>query len=111
MIWYTIVLMAMIVFMTRYLFLEPALPLRLNHTARRFLQYACPTVLTAIWGPLVLAPEQAFHLGYDNPYLVGAIVAGLMIWKTGKMLLTILTSMGVFLAYKLLFLNMFLANG
>ncbi|MEF1229880.1 AzlD domain-containing protein, partial [Vibrio fortis] len=53
MIWLTILLMTAIVFVSRYLFLEPAVPLRLNASARRLLRYSGPAVLTAIWGPIV----------------------------------------------------------
>ncbi|WP_146448254.1 AzlD domain-containing protein [Vibrio kanaloae] len=101
MIWLTILLMTAIVFFSRYLFLEPAIPLRLNQTARRLLRYSSPAVLTAIWGPIVFAPEQTFWPSLENPYLIGAVVTGLLIWKTGNVLLTIGVSMAVFLFYNL----------
>ncbi|MGI9874653.1 AzlD domain-containing protein [Vibrio chagasii] len=101
MIWLTILLMTAIVFFSRYLFLEPAIPLRLNQTARRLLRYSSPAVLTAIWGAIVFAPEQTFWPSFENPYLIGALVTGLLIWKTGNVLLTIGVSMAVFLFYNL----------
>ncbi|MEZ9565595.1 AzlD domain-containing protein [Vibrio artabrorum] len=101
MIWITILLMTAIVFFSRYFFLEPAIPLRLNQTTRRLLHYSSPAVLTAIWGPIVFSPQQTFWPSLENPYLIGAVVTGLLIWKTGNVLLTIGVSMGVFLLYNL----------
>ena len=101
MIWLTILLMTAIVFVSRYLFLEPAVPLRLNASARRLLRYSGPAVLTAIWGPIVFAPEKELWVSAENPYLIAALVTFLLIWKTGNVLVTILLSMGVFLLYNL----------
>lgn len=101
MIWLTILLMTTIVFVSRYLFLEPAVPLRLNSSARRLLRYSGPAVLTAIWGPIVFAPEKALWLSAENPYLIAGVVTFLLIWKTGNVLLTIGISMAVFLFYNL----------
>lgn len=45
--------MGLIVFLNRYLFLEPRLPVRLNRGAREFLGFAVPGMLTAICGPII----------------------------------------------------------
>lgn len=105
MIWLTILLMTAIVFVSRYLFLEPAVPLRLNASARRLLRYSGPAVLTAIWGPIVIAPEKELWVSAENPYLIAALVTFLLIWKTGNVLVTILLSMGVFLLYNLVLVD------
>lgn len=96
MIWLTIFLMTAIVFFSRYLFLEPAIPLRLNQTARRLLRYSSPAVLTAIWGPIVFAPEQTFWPSLENPYLIGAVVTGLLIWKQAMCYLRLASVWGCF---------------
>jgi branched-subunit amino acid transport protein len=105
MIWLTILLMTAIVFVSRYLFLEPAVPLRLNSSARRLLRYSGPAVLTAIWGPIVFAPEKSLWVSGENPYLIAALVTFLLMWKTGNVLVTILLSMGVFLLYNLVLVD------
>ncbi|WP_186728102.1 AzlD domain-containing protein, partial [Vibrio sp. T20] len=51
--------------------------------------------------PIVFAPEQTFWPSLENPYLIGALVTGVLIWKTGNVLLTIGVSMAVFLFYNL----------
>ncbi|NIY82318.1 AzlD domain-containing protein [Vibrio hepatarius] len=102
MILLSILAMTFLVFVSRYLFLEPKLPLRLNPQAQRLLSYSSPAVLTAIWAPIVFMPEQELWITPDNPYLIGAIVAAVMAWKTKNVLLTTFVSMAVFLVLKLL---------
>lgn len=50
MTWILIFAMGAIVFLNRYAFLEPRLPLRLSSNARQFLGFAVPGMLTAICG-------------------------------------------------------------
>ncbi|WP_038173539.1 MULTISPECIES: AzlD domain-containing protein [Vibrio] len=102
MILLSIVAMTVLVFLSRYLFLEPRLPLKLNSQAHRLLTYSSPAVLTAIWAPIVFMPEQELSLSSSNPYLVAAIIAALLAWKTNNVLLTTIVSMVLFLALKLL---------
>ncbi|KOO08951.1 AzlD domain-containing protein [Vibrio hepatarius] len=102
MILLSIFAMTLLVFVSRYLFLEPRLPLRLNPQAQRLLSYSSPAVLTAIWAPIVFMPEQELWVTPDNPYLIGALVAAVMAWKTKNVLLTTFVSMAVFLVLKLL---------
>ncbi|MDW2167400.1 AzlD domain-containing protein, partial [Vibrio sp. 2099] len=49
MIMLSILLMTLLVFTSRYLFLEPKLPLKLGTRTQKILNYASPAVLTAIW--------------------------------------------------------------
>lgn len=96
MIWITIGLMSLIIFISRYLFLEPKLPLKLNKHALHFLSYAAPAVLTAIIAPMVLVKEHSLYLSINNNYLVGAFIACLLAYFTRNTLLTVLVSMGIF---------------
>ncbi|MEI8593046.1 AzlD domain-containing protein [Photobacterium sp. Hal280] len=97
MIWLTILTMTLIIFTSRYLFLEPRLPIKLNHQTQRFLGYSSPAVLTAIWAPIVFLPEKnTVDITYSNPYLIGAIVAIIIALKTKNVLLTAVISMVVF---------------
>ena len=96
MIWLTLGLMAMIIFVSRYLFLEPKLPIKLNEKTLQFLSYAAPAVLTAIAAPIVLVHKHSLHLSMSNNYLIGAVIACLLAYFTRNTLLTVLVSMGVF---------------
>jgi branched-subunit amino acid transport protein len=65
-----ILAMTAVVFLSRYLFLEPRLPLRLNARAQHLLSFSSPAVLTAIWGPIVFLPEGKLDVSPENPYLL-----------------------------------------
>ena len=96
MIWIMIILMALIIFASRYLFLEPRLPVRLGQRGQRFLSYSAPAVLTAIFAPIVFIRGDALSLGINNPYLVCAVVATGLVLLTRNTLLTTVVSMGLF---------------
>ncbi|MBL7004610.1 MAG: AzlD domain-containing protein [Gammaproteobacteria bacterium] len=97
MIWLTIALMALIVFSSRYLFLEPKLPFSINKYWLHFLDYTAPAVLTAIWAPIVFVADGQLNLNVESPYLVAAIVATILAMVTKNVLLTTVLSMGLFL--------------
>lgn len=96
MIWLIIIGMASLVFMSRYIFLEPKLPLRLSKSTQRFLSYSAPAVLTAILAPIVFIRENMLNISVDNNYLIGAVIACLLAYFTRNTLLTALVSMGIF---------------
>lgn len=53
-------------------------------------------VLTAIVVPEAIAPGGSLDLSPANPYLAGTLVAGLLAWKSGRILLAVLVSFAVF---------------
>lgn len=96
MITLTICLMACIIFLSRYGFLEPRLPITLNAATLRFLSYSAPAVLTAIWGPIVFVSEHKLNLNWQNHYLVCAVFAIVLAITTRNTLLTTIVSMMLF---------------
>ncbi|MCG9788827.1 AzlD domain-containing protein [Vibrio mediterranei] len=100
-----ILVLTAIVFLSRYLFLEPTVPLRLSSSAQRFLSYASPAVLTAIWGPIVFLPHGELSLADNLPYLIAATFAAAMAWLTKNVLLTTIVSILVFLVLNLWIFN------
>ncbi len=94
--WLTLLSMAALVFISRYLFLEPRLPLRLGPRALHFLHYTSPAVLTAIWAPIVFSPHGKLDISMHNPYLLAALVAVALALTTGRVLLTTVASMALF---------------
>ena len=96
MIWLMIFAMAMLVFCSRYVFLEPRLPLRLRGNALHFLSYSAPAALTAILAPIIFVRDDALSLGIDNYYLLCALVAAVLAAVTRNTLITIVVSMGLF---------------
>ncbi|HEC55962.1 MAG TPA: AzlD domain-containing protein [Gammaproteobacteria bacterium] len=101
MIYIMIVVMGLAVFLNRYLFIEPRLPVRLNRGAREFLGFAVPGMLTAICGPIIfLADHQHLNLSPANPYLLAGISAVALMYWTRNALLTVLLSMAVFYLFR-----------
>ncbi|AZL69304.1 MULTISPECIES: AzlD domain-containing protein [Pseudomonas] len=96
MIWLLIFAMGAVVFLNRYAFLEPRLPLRLSSNARQFLGFAVPGMLTAICGPIIFLPGHQLDLNPLNPYLLGALVAITLVLLTRSVLLSMLASMLIF---------------
>jgi len=96
MIWLLIFAMGAVVFLNRYAFLEPRLPLRLSSNARQFLGFAVPGMLTAICGPIIFLPRHQLDLSPLNPYLLGALVAVALVLLTRSVLLSMLVSMLIF---------------
>ena len=96
MIFALIIGMGLLVFLNRYAFLEPRLPLRLSSNARQFLGFAVPGMLTAICGPIVFLPEHQLDLSLSNPYLMGSLVAIVLVLWTRSVLFSMLASMALF---------------
>ncbi|WP_153916174.1 AzlD domain-containing protein [Shewanella sp. TC10] len=96
MTWLIISSMAAVVFISRYLLLEPKLPLKLSDKTLTFLSYSAPAVLTAILAPIVFVPEGQLNLTFDNTYLVCGVVATLLAYFTRNTLLTTVLSIGLF---------------
>ena len=59
-----------------------------------------PAVLTAIIAPAVLQPQGQFDMRLSNAYLVAAVAAALISWRTKNLLLTIVLGMAIFLAWR-----------
>ncbi|WP_415911293.1 AzlD domain-containing protein [Neptuniibacter sp. QD37_11] len=94
--WLLFGLMAIIVFASRYLFLEPRLPLKLNDKALELLSYSAPAVLAAVIGPLVFLQEGKLTTSLESPYIIGALAAIVLMLLTKNTLMTAVLSMGVF---------------
>ncbi|MGB1199803.1 MAG: AzlD domain-containing protein [Thalassotalea sp.] len=97
----TILLLALITFTTRYLFLHPKTPVRLGPRMVRFLSFSAPAVLTAIWVPIIFIQQEQLMLSWKNPYLVAATVAVLIAAKSKSIYLTLFVSVAVFIGAKL----------
>lgn len=94
--WFILLLMAALVFISRYIFLEPRLPIRLGPKILHFLHYTGPAVLTAIWAPIVFQRDGILNLSSENPYIIAASVAAILAITTRNVLLTTILSMALF---------------
>ena len=98
----TIVLLAIITFASRYLFLHPKVPIRIGAKTTHFLSFSAPAVLTAIWVPIIFIQENSFNTSLTNPYLLAATVAIITAYKSHSVYLTLGTSLTVFVLLKLI---------
>lgn len=94
----TIFLLAVIIFTSRYLFLEGRLPVRLGANARDLLSFSGPAVLTAICTPIIFVKDNELNMALSNPYLGAAVVAIATAWKTANIYWTVGLGMLVFIA-------------
>lgn len=95
--------MAAVTFGVRYPVLALVGRMNLPPAVLRALKYVPPAVLTAIVFPAVLLRDGELALRLDNAYLIGAVVAVAVAWRTRSLLWTIITGMVVFLLWRALF--------
>ena len=82
-----------IVFLNRYLFLEPRLPIRLPSLVQRALKYSAPCLQTPICGPIILLDHGIVRSPGENPYLWGALFSVIIAFFVRNMLLAVMLSL------------------
>lgn len=92
--WLLLLLLAGIVFINRYIFLVPQMPVRLPKLINDALKYSAPCLLTAICGPIILG--QGSYLLHANPYVYGALVSILLALIIRQIIVAIILSMLAF---------------
>lgn len=100
MVWAVISGTGTIAFPSRYLFLEPCLPIRLSSNLWQFLGFAVPGMLAVICGPIVLMPEGHIDFGYDNPHLVSGAVVVVLVLYIRNTLASMLLGVAFFFLFK-----------
>jgi branched-subunit amino acid transport protein len=96
--WLLLLALATIVFVNRYVFLEPRLPVRIPKLLHDALKYSAPCLLTAICGPIILMDKGELRAFPDNPYLLGTIFAVVIAFSIRKMVVAVISSLLVFYA-------------
>ncbi|WOA52431.1 AzlD domain-containing protein [Dickeya solani] len=94
--WGLLLLLALVVFAYRYVFLEPGVPVRLPALFREALNYSAPCLLTAICGPVILLHQETLRPFPDNPYLWGAVSSVVIALLVRHTMLAVMGSLGVF---------------
>lgn len=98
--WVILLTVAALVFGSRFLLMEPWLPLKLSETVQQVLSFSAPAVLTAIAAPIVFIREDQFNLSVDNHYLIAGIIVVFLALMTRSTLLTVVLGMVSFLALR-----------
>lgn len=95
--WFLLIILAIVVFMNRYILLEPNIPLRLPKWFQQSLQYSAPCLLTAIATPIVFMDEHgAFRSTLLNPYFLATLLTIVIAYKVKHTLVTIILSLACF---------------
>lgn len=68
----------------------------------RLFSFSAPAVLTAIWVPIIFVKDNSFNTSLSNPYLLAAIIAIFVAYKSHSVYLTLCTSIAVFILLQLL---------
>jgi branched-subunit amino acid transport protein len=92
--------MLLVTFGVRYPVLALVSKITLPPAVLEALKFIPPAVLTAIIVPAILQPQGQLDLRFDNAYLVAAIAAALISWRTKNLLLTIVLGMAIFLGWR-----------
>lgn len=92
--------MALVTFLIRYIMIPVSGKIEFPPLFDRALRYVPPSVLTAIIVPSVLMPEGVINFSHENAYLVGGIAACLVGWFSKNLMMTIVLSMVVFMAWQ-----------
>ena len=95
--WVVILIVASLVYGSRFLLMEPWVPLRLGKRLQKVLTFSAPAVLTAIAAPIVFIHNNDLHIDADNHYLLAAIVVVILAFVTKNTLITVLLGMASFL--------------
>ena len=96
-VWPTIIIVGIFTYATRLSFILLFGRMEIPPELRRALGYVPPTVMTAIIFPELLLPSDTLHLSLGNERLLAGIVAGLVAWRTGNAVLTLVSGMGALL--------------
>lgn len=96
--WIILLGMSSITFSCRYLFLSKKLPVELGTKAKSILSYTAPSVLTAMWVPIVFLSEGGGveQSLFTNPFLIAGIICILLSLKLKSTWLVVLLSMASF---------------
>ena len=92
--------MMVVTFGVRYSSIVVAGPVQLPEPVLRALKFVPVAVLTAIVVPALFMPEGDLSLDWTNAYIIGAVTAGLISWRTKSLMWTITVSMAVFLLWR-----------
>jgi len=100
--WIILFGMTCITFTCRYLFFCKTLPFELSGKVKSILSYTAPSVLTAMWVPIVFLSENNIEQPFfTSPFLIAGLACVLLSLKLKNTLVIVILSMLIFLMLKL----------
>ena len=102
--WITLIGMTCITFTCRFLFFSKKLPFELGVKTKRALSYTAPSVLTAMWVPIVFLSYQNIEKSFfDSPFLIAGLLSIALSLKLKSTLLVVIISIAAFMALQLIY--------
>ena len=95
-LWAAILGMFTVTFLVRASFLVFGQKLRFPPAVVQARVHVPVAVLTAIVVPEAIAPAGQADPSLLNPYLLGTLIAGVIAWKSGRLLTAVIASFAVF---------------
>lgn len=99
---FLIIGMMLVTFLVRYLILALVGKVKLPERVLTGLRFVPVAVLAAIIAPELLIRDGNSALTLANAYLVGGVIALIVAWRWGNLLLTIVAGMGSFVIWRAL---------
>lgn len=96
-IWLTMLIVGLGTYATRLSFIMLFGRKEIPASVKRALRFVPPAVLTAIIFPELLLPGGMLDLSLGNERLLAGLLAGLVAWRTGNVVLTIIAGMAMLL--------------
>lgn len=89
MTWLLLCSLALIVFINRYVFLEPKVAIRLPVFFQQMLQYSAPCLLVAICAPIVFFQGDQLRVNIFDPYILSAVLCVILALLNQQILLNL----------------------
>lgn len=101
--WYLLLSIAGLVFVNRYLFLEPRIHIPLPQIMRKMLKYAAPHLMLVLCVPIIMMEGGKLRLSLLDPYLLAAVVCILLSCWQSKLLINFILTLAVFYFFLMFF--------
>jgi len=102
--WLALLGMTCITFTCRYFFFSTSVPFELGPKVKRLLSYTAPSVLTAMWVPIVfLGHQESYGDFITSPFLIAGVTTVIFSLKIKNTLAIVIFGMSVFALLKIFF--------
>ena len=88
--WLLLLGLAMIVFLNRYILLEPKVVVNLPRIFQKMLQYSAPCLLAAICAPIIFFNGDQLRLDLLDPYILSAILCVILALLSQRILMNLI---------------------
>jgi len=99
--WFVLSVMTAITFSCRFFFFSKKVPFELGPKSKKLLSYTAPSVLTAMWVPIVFFGHQSTSSEFiTSPYLIAGFITIFLSLRVNSTLAIVILGMGAFMVLK-----------